>query len=167
MKDAGKSLSLGGDKRSARALGRRGEPAACKRQVVTAHGTVRSSRITPRTPAPPFPKVLRAALHALLEVDFAQPLQFARCRRGEALAATAAVLQQIIQHLRGHARVGPAPGNAVHRPFFAQAEDAAGADLQQFVKDEFDALFECGILAHGFLRLLVASPLARAPVRRC
>ena len=37
--------------------------------------------------------------------------------------------------------------------FFAQAEDAAGADLPQFVKDEFDAFLECGILAHGFLRL--------------
>jgi hypothetical protein len=31
--------------------------------------------------------------------------------------------------------------------FFAQAEDAAGADLPQFVKDEFDAFLECGILA--------------------
>ena len=37
--------------------------------------------------------------------------------------------------------------------FFAQAEDAAGADLPQFIKDEFDAFLECGILAHGFLRL--------------
>ena len=37
--------------------------------------------------------------------------------------------------------------------FLAQAEDAAGADLPQFVKDEFDAFLECGILAHGFLRL--------------
>jgi len=37
--------------------------------------------------------------------------------------------------------------------FFAQAEDAAGADLPQFVEDEFDAFLECGILAHGFLRL--------------
>jgi hypothetical protein len=37
--------------------------------------------------------------------------------------------------------------------FFAQAEEAAGADLPQFVKDEFDAFLECGILAHGFLRL--------------
>jgi hypothetical protein len=37
--------------------------------------------------------------------------------------------------------------------FFAQAEDAAGADLPQFVKDEFDAFLDCGILAHGFLRL--------------
>jgi hypothetical protein len=37
--------------------------------------------------------------------------------------------------------------------FFAQAEDAAGADLPQFVKDEFDAFLECGILAHGLLRL--------------
>ena len=37
--------------------------------------------------------------------------------------------------------------------FFAQAEAAAGADLPQFVKDEFDAFLECGILAHGFVRL--------------
>ena len=36
--------------------------------------------------------------------------------------------------------------------FFAQAEDAAGADLPQFVKDEFDAFLKCGILAHGFGR---------------
>ena len=37
--------------------------------------------------------------------------------------------------------------------FFAQAEDAAGADLPRFVKDELDAFLECGILDHGFLRL--------------
>ena len=37
--------------------------------------------------------------------------------------------------------------------FFAQAEDAAGADLPRFVKDEFDAFRDCDILAHGFLRL--------------
>ena len=37
--------------------------------------------------------------------------------------------------------------------FFEQAEAAAGADLPQFVRDEFDAFLECGILAHGFLRL--------------
>ena len=37
--------------------------------------------------------------------------------------------------------------------FFEQAEAAAGAGLPQFVKDEFDAFLECGILAHGFLRL--------------
>ena len=35
--------------------------------------------------------------------------------------------------------------------FFEQAEAAAGADLAQFVKDEFDAFLKCGILAHGFL----------------
>jgi hypothetical protein len=34
--------------------------------------------------------------------------------------------------------------------FFAQAEAEAGAHLPQFVKDEFDAFLECGILAHGF-----------------
>ena len=37
--------------------------------------------------------------------------------------------------------------------FIAEAEAAAGADLPQFVKDEFNAFPECGILAHGFLRL--------------
>ena len=37
--------------------------------------------------------------------------------------------------------------------FFEQAEAAAGAGLPQFVKEEFDAFLECGILAHGFLRL--------------
>ena len=37
--------------------------------------------------------------------------------------------------------------------FFAQTGAAAGADLPQFVKDEFDAFLECGILARGFLRL--------------
>ena len=37
--------------------------------------------------------------------------------------------------------------------FIAQAEDAAGVDRPQFVKDEFDAFLECGIMAHGFLRL--------------
>ena len=37
--------------------------------------------------------------------------------------------------------------------FIAQAKDATGADLPQFVKEEFNAFLECGILAHGFLRL--------------
>ena len=37
--------------------------------------------------------------------------------------------------------------------FIAQTEAAADADLPQFVKDEFDAFLECGVLAHGFLRL--------------
>jgi len=37
--------------------------------------------------------------------------------------------------------------------FFVQAEAAAGADLPQFVKEEFGTFLECGILAHGFLRL--------------
>ena len=34
--------------------------------------------------------------------------------------------------------------------FFEQADSAVGADLPQFVKDEFDAFLECDILAHGF-----------------
>ena len=30
---------------------------------------------------------------------------------------------------------------------------ATGVDLRQFVADEFDAILDCSILAHGFLRL--------------
>ena len=37
--------------------------------------------------------------------------------------------------------------------FFAHVEAETGASLPQFVKEEFDAFLECGILAHGFLRL--------------
>ena len=37
--------------------------------------------------------------------------------------------------------------------FFAQVEVETGTGLPQFVKDEFEAFLECGILAHGFLRL--------------
>jgi hypothetical protein len=37
--------------------------------------------------------------------------------------------------------------------FFAQVEAETGAGLPDFVKDEFDAFLECGILANGFLRL--------------
>jgi hypothetical protein len=36
---------------------------------------------------------------------------------------------------------------------FAQVETARGSGLPKFVKDEFDAFLECGILADGFLRL--------------
>ena len=37
--------------------------------------------------------------------------------------------------------------------FFAQVETKTGSGLPDFVKDEFDAFLECGVLAHGFLRL--------------
>ena len=39
------------------------------------------------------------------------------------------------------------------QPSSRRLKAAAGADLPQFVKDEFDAFLECGVLAHGFLRL--------------
>jgi hypothetical protein len=66
----------------------------------------------------------------------------------------------------------PAPARALHherhRPeqttlyrlvqqhaasFIAQAEASTRAGLPRFIRDEFDAFLECGILAHGFLRL--------------
>ena len=37
--------------------------------------------------------------------------------------------------------------------FIAHTEASTGAELPLFIKDEFDAFLECGILAHGFLRL--------------
>lgn len=37
--------------------------------------------------------------------------------------------------------------------FIAHTEASTGAELPRFIKDEFDAYLECGILAHGFLRL--------------
>ena len=40
--------------------------------------------------------------------------------------------------------------------FFAQVEQATGVGLPKFVKEEFGAFLECGILAHGFLRLRCA-----------
>jgi hypothetical protein len=46
--------------------------------------------------------------------------------------------------------------------FFAQVEAETGTGLPEFVKEEFDAFLECGILAHGFVRLRLA---ATAPMR--
>ena len=37
--------------------------------------------------------------------------------------------------------------------FIAHTEASTGSALPRFVKDEFDAFLECGMLAHGFLRL--------------
>ena len=44
--------------------------------------------------------------------------------------------------------------------FFVQVERETGAGLPQFVKDEFEAFLQCGILAHGFY---VAVPAPRTP----
>lgn len=41
--------------------------------------------------------------------------------------------------------------------FLDQVEISTGAPLPQFVRDEFEAFLECGILAHGFLRLRCAT----------
>ena len=46
--------------------------------------------------------------------------------------------------------------------FFERTESAAGAGLPQFVRDEFDAFLDCGILAHGFLRLRCHRPPTEA-----
>ena len=40
--------------------------------------------------------------------------------------------------------------------FLAQVQAKTGTGLPEFVKDEFEAFLECGILAHGFLRLRCA-----------
>ena len=40
-----------------------------------------------------------------------------------------------------------------HAQTFIALSEAAGASLPRFITDEFDAYLECGILAHGFMRL--------------
>lgn len=40
--------------------------------------------------------------------------------------------------------------------FFAQVEAETGLGLPDFVKDEFNAFLQCGILAHGFVRVRCA-----------
>jgi len=37
--------------------------------------------------------------------------------------------------------------------FLAQVEAHTGSSVPEFVKDEFEAYLQCGILAHGFVRL--------------
>jgi hypothetical protein len=37
--------------------------------------------------------------------------------------------------------------------FIAHTAASTGAELPRFIKEEFDAFLECGILAQGFLRL--------------
>jgi hypothetical protein len=37
--------------------------------------------------------------------------------------------------------------------FIAHTEANTGSELPRFITDDFDAFLECGILAHGFLRL--------------
>ncbi len=37
--------------------------------------------------------------------------------------------------------------------FLAQVQAQTGSGLPAFVKDEFEAFLQCGILAHGFLRV--------------
>jgi len=49
--------------------------------------------------------------------------------------------------------------------FLAQVEAKTGAGLPAFVKDEFEAFLECGILAHGFLRVRCAGFSLHAGVR--
>jgi len=40
--------------------------------------------------------------------------------------------------------------------FLAQVQARTGTGLPEFVRDEFEAFLECGILAHGFLRVRCA-----------
>ena len=52
--------------------------------------------------------------------------------------------------------IGRSAGRLVQQhaaSFIAHTEDSTGSELPGFIKDEFDGFLECGILAHGFLRL--------------
>ena len=72
-------------------------------------------------------------LQAVPSATAGNPVHYERRRREET------ILYQLIQE---HVET-----------FFAQVEAETGSGLPDFVKDEFDAFLECGVLAHGFLRL--------------
>jgi hypothetical protein len=42
---------------------------------------------------------------------------------------------------------------AEHYPRFLQAIEASGGHLPAFMRQEFEAYLECGLLEHGFLRV--------------
>jgi ribosomal protein S27E len=71
--------------------------------------------------------------HTLQPVPIAKPVRYERRRPEET------TLYRVVQeHIE---------------TFFAQVEAQTGASLPEFVKDEFNTFLQCGILAHGFLRL--------------
>ena len=49
--------------------------------------------------------------------------------------------------------------------FIAHAETSTRAELPHFIKDKFDVFLECGILAHGFLRLRCGDSATAAAAR--
>jgi Putative transposase/Transposase zinc-binding domain len=71
--------------------------------------------------------------HALQPAPIAKPVHYERRRPEET------TLYQLVQeHIE---------------TFLAEVTAHTGASLPEFVKDEFDAFLQCGILAHGFLRV--------------
>lgn len=50
--------------------------------------------------------------------------------------------------------LGPMPRPFEHLATFVADREAEGAPLPKYVMDEFDAYMRCGILAHGFIRLV-------------
>ena len=109
--------------------------------------------------------------------DYASGQVRCRCQRQQPHATVTTGGLKEEQFLRDDGRgVQPAPaGRRVHyerrRPqdtvlyqlvqehletFLAQVELETGVGLPEFVKEEFDAFLDCGILARGFLRLRCA-----------
>jgi hypothetical protein len=50
--------------------------------------------------------------------------------------------------------------------FIAHTEATTGAELSRFVKDEFDAFLECGILPQLMMALSVVSKVPESPSKR-
>ncbi|MEI6723128.1 MAG: hypothetical protein WCO67_20390 [Betaproteobacteria bacterium] len=51
--------------------------------------------------------------------------------------------------------------------FLAQVQAKTGTGLPEFVKDEFEAFLECGILARGFLRVYCADCALKRTASGC
>ncbi len=74
-----------------------------------------------------------------IRVQAVQPVPAGTCAVYERRRPEEPVLYQLVQdHLE---------------TFLAQVEAETGAGLPDFVKEEFEAFLECGILPHGFLRV--------------
>ena len=44
--------------------------------------------------------------------------------------------------------------------FIAHTEASTGSELPRFIKDEFEAFLQCGILAHGFILRTAVDPVS-------
>jgi hypothetical protein len=96
-----------------------------------------------------------AAVHRLLDIGTQARLAKGMGTPGSQPGSLASCMSQLMMRSAACGMLAVRRQQPVHQhaaTFQAEVEAAARADLPQFVKDAFDAFFECGILALGLLR---------------